>query len=247
MEGVFESIDHKTFRTKDLKSIADCLFNEAGKFPTSDVNLFFMIFFHDHTVKIRNRPEIFENIGKGITSAWMNLKTVNGSHEISVQLNETTEERSNSFVSITSTDLDWVFAVQGKLKDIIKELDNKTEWIYKPASWLAFVLLLVNLSVVILFSYSFLLFFDKVLRIPQIYSIVLFVVIVQLLIAIIPMLTINRFRTALMQLLPRVELVVDTTRMEREKKSTWWAVLRSLLLPLIIGLLVAFFSRKLFQ
>jgi hypothetical protein len=244
MEGVFEKIDHKTFTAKDLKAIADCLFTEAGKLSSSDVDLSFMISFHDHSIKIQNRPEIFDDIKKQIGSVWMNLKTPDGPREVRVELTETTEERSTSFMWITGNDLDWIFAVQGKLKDIIKERDNKTDWIYKPPSWLAFLLLLFNLSVVILFSYSFLLLFNKVLLMPQIYSIVLFVIIVQLLIGIIPLLTINRFQTVLMQLRPRIELVVDKTRMEREKKSTRWAFLKHFVLPFAIGILVAFLSQK---
>lgn len=247
VEGVFENIDHKTFTAKDLKAIANCLFQEASKLSPAEVDLSFMIFFHDHSVKIQNRPEMFDNINKRIGSVWMYLKTPDGSHEIRVELNETTEERSNSFVAITGTDLDWIFAAQGKLKDIIKELDNKTEWIYKLPGWLAFLLLLFNLSVVILFSYSFLLLFNKFLRLSQIYSIVLFVVVVQLLLAIIPFLTSTRFQQFLKELHPRIELVTDTTRMERQKKSTRWAVLKHFVLPLAISLLAEFLSMKLLQ
>jgi hypothetical protein len=247
VEGVFENIEHKTFTTKDLKAIADCLFQEANKLSPAEVDLSFIISFHDHSIKIQNRPEIFENIKKQIGFVSMHLRTPDGSHEARVELNETIEERANSFLSITGTDLDWIFAVQGKLKDIIKELDNKTDWIYKPPSWLGFLLLLFNLSVVILFSYSFLLLFNKVLHMPQIYSIVLFVIIVQLLIGIISHLTTNRFKTVLMELRPRVELVVDKTRMEREKKSTRWAFLKYFLLPLVISSLAAFLSLKFLQ
>jgi hypothetical protein len=247
LEGVFENIDHKTFRAKDLKAIADCLFREAQKFSPNEVDLSFMIFFHDRSVKFQDRPEMFQIINKGITSVWMNLKAQQGSHEIKVEINETTGERSNSFVAVTGTELDWIYAVQGRLKDIIKELDNKTDCIYNPPTWLNFLLLLFNLSIVILFSYSFLLIFNKFLRLPEIYSIVLFVVVVQLLLAIIPFLTSKRFQTFLMELRPRIELVADITRMEREKKSTRWAILKHFVLPLAISLLAAFLSLKLLK
>jgi len=247
MEGVFETIDHKTFRKQDLKRIADCLYEESQKLSDSNVNLFFMIFFDDQSVKVQDRPDVFEGITKPMKSVRMQLKTEGKFREIAIELNETSQERSNSFLTITGPDIDWVFAIQGKLKDIIKGLDNRTQRIYKLPGWLNFLSLLFNLAVVILFSYSFFLLFNKVLGMPTVFSIVLFVVIVQLLLYVVPSVTTDQFRAFLVDIRPRIELVADETRMEREKKSTRWAILKTLVLPVVLSLLVAFLASRLFQ
>lgn len=247
MEGVFESIDHKTFTVKHLKAIAECLFQESRRLSGLERHLAFMIYFDDHSVRIKDRPDVFEDINKPIQSVWMNLNTETGSHRIEVRLNESAADRSDSYISINGPSLDWVYVVQGKLTDIIKGLDNRTQRIYKPPGWLNFLSLLFNLAVVILFSYSFFLLFDKVLGMPTVFSVVLFVVTVQLLLYVVPSVTTDRFRAFLVEVRPRIELVTHETRMEREKKSTRWAVLKTFVLPAVLSLLAAFLSSRLFQ
>ena len=247
VEGVSESIDHKTFRPKDLKAIAECLLKETGKLPTADRELSFMILFHDNSVKMQDDPQIFEDINKPVKSVWMHLKIPIRFAEIRVEINESSQEQSNSFIAISHSNLDWVFAMQGKLREIIKGLDNKTEQIYQLPGWTRFLLVLFNLALVILFSYSFLLLFNSFFRLPEVYSIVLFVVVVQLLLGIIPFLTSNRFQTVLKELRPRIEFVTDMSRLERESKSTRWAIVKYFAMPFAIGLLTALFSLKFLQ
>lgn len=247
VEGIFENIDHKTFRRQDLRRIGDCLGDEAKKLRNEQSNLSFIIWFDDDSSKITDSPEVFAAIEKPMKAVWMTLRTQDDAHLVDLRLNTTSEARSESYLAINGPDLDWVFAVQGKLRDILKGLGNRTELVYKPPGWLEFLALLFNLSVVILFSYSPFLFFNSVLGMPEIFSIVLFVVIVQLSLYVVPSVTTNRFRTFLAGLRPRIELVADQTRMEREKKSMRWAILKHFVLPFAISLLVAFLSLKFLQ
>jgi hypothetical protein len=247
VEGIYENVDHKTFKRHDLRRIAACLREEANKLHALEARVSFIIWFDDDSSKIRDSPEVFADIEKPMKAVWMTLRSQDDAHFVELRLNTTSEARSDSLLTINGPDLDWVFAVQGKLRDILNGLDNKTELVYRPPGWLEFIALLFNLFVVILFSYSLFLFFNSVLRMPQIFSIVLFVVIVQLSLYVVPALTTNRFRTFLAELRPRIELVAVKTRMERQKKSTRWAVAKILVLPACISLLVAFLSSKLFD
>lgn len=243
-EGRWISIDNKTFKKSDLKKIAKCLYDESKKYAESYLS--FLISFADNSFKLDDQPEVFDDIDKIIKSAWMTL-VIKDVGEIQVQVNETISPTgSDSFFNISGKDLKWIFALEGEIKDILNSLDNKTKRIYNIGAWSIFVLLF-NLLIVITLSYCFLLIINRYFKMPQMFLIALFVIFVQLLLQIIPFLTTTKFIAKLQELHPRIEIVVDKTKMQIYKNTLYYSILKNLILPLIITLVGGWIIAKFFQ
>lgn len=243
-EGRWISIDHKTFKKSDLKKIANCLYEESKKHK--ERLLSFLISFGDNSFKMDDHPDIFDTIDKNIKLAWMTL-SIKDVGEVQVQLNESiSPDRSDSFFNISGKDPKWIFAIEGEIRDILNSLDNKTKRIYNLGGW-GILVLLFNLLVIVPISYCFLLIINRYFEMPQMFLIVLFVVFVQLSLYIVPFLTTTKFISKLQELQPRVEIVVNKTKMENYKNSLIYSALKNLFLPFVISMVVAWIAAKYFS
>lgn len=255
--GISEAISYRNFTLKSIKQIAKIVYEDSENYERENIKYFvnFYILYDDFSSQADKTPEIFDKIiaGKQIITISMALKTEKENRSIELRIREAKGEMitESTFSTLQiSGDEDWVIMICGKIKRQIDALNNNRKKIYELGWLTQFLILLFQLSLMVLFSFSFIFIMEKLLRVNKDYIIYFFIIFMSILANVTPKITTNKLLNKSRQLLPSIEIIINSkTKYQKYKETFKYAIEKTIglniILPLILALIAFWLTKKL--